>query len=181
MGTAAFIERDLVTQGNWIGSQYEQASLYNILGDGYGNASWASVTQTDATFTFWPDSFDARFLQSLNIPGTRCVGTWYSPTTFAVDVRITDRRHHRLAFYMFDGDNSGRSQAIQILDADHGDGLLDIQFLSDFCASPAWLVWDCTGHVRIRVTRLTGPNCVMSGYFFWNDPAVYGCRYRVLP
>ena len=66
--------------------------------------------------------------------------------------------------YFLDWDLSGRIQTVEILDAGSG-AVLNTQTLSDF-GSGKYLVWDLKGNVRVRLTKVSGFNAVLSGLFF---------------
>src|SRR5581483_7415681 len=69
------------------------------------------------------------------------------------------------ALYLLDFDGGGgRSERIDVLDAVTG-AVLDSQTASNF-GSGEYLVWSLGGHVQLRITKLSGPNAVLSGLFF---------------
>jgi hypothetical protein len=68
-----------------------------------------------------------------------------------------------VAIYVLDWDTYGpRAQTIDVLDANNN--VLDTRNVSNFVAGQ-YLVWNFTGHVKIRATALT-TNSVISGVFF---------------
>jgi hypothetical protein len=69
----------------------------------------------------------------------------------------------RLAIYCADYDPWGREQRVDVLDAQSG-ARLDSRTLAQFSGGQ-YLAWNVTGHVILRVTRLAGPNAVVSGVF----------------
>ena len=81
-----------------------------------------------------------------------------------MDVNLTDGQTHRLAIYFLDWDTSSRSQRVDVLDAASGT-VLDSRTISSF-HNGAYLVWNVTGHVQLRFTKLAGTNAVLSGLFF---------------
>ena len=75
---------------------------------------------------------------------------------------------HPVALYLLDWDgNGGRGERVDIVDAVSGK-VLDSQTAAGFNGGE-YLVWDLGGRVLVRVTKLSGPNAVLSGLFF--DPA----------
>lgn len=99
----------------------------------------------------------------------RVAATWYSGTSFTVDVNLTDGRAHRVSAYAMDWDGGGsRSQRVEVLDAATG-AVVDGRTLSSFSGG-SYLSWTLSGHVQLRFTRLAGVNAVLSGLFF--GPAV---------
>jgi hypothetical protein len=73
----------------------------------------------------------------------------------------------RVSLYALDWDPAQRSQQIDVLDAATG-ALLDSRTVTGFAGGEHW-VWQVTGAVRFRVTRLGGVNAVVSAVFV--DPS----------
>src|SRR5262249_52898851 len=126
--------------------------------------AYATVGVAGASnFTWAGSTADPRALQ--NAAGTgRIAGTWYSGSSFDLDVNITDGRAHRVSLYAMDFDSNGRSERIDVLDATTG-AVLDSRTLANFQGGQ-YLSWNLTGNVVLRVTNLSGPNAVVSGLFF---------------
>jgi hypothetical protein len=77
---------------------------------------------------------------------------------------VTDGKAHRVAVYCLDYSSYGRKQNVDVINAASG-ALLNRQAVSNF-VNGAYLVWEITGRVIIRVTN-TGPaNGLISGIFF---------------
>jgi hypothetical protein len=91
----------------------------------------------------------------------RIASCWYLPSSFEISVATPDL--HTVSLYLLDWDNSARSERVEVLDATTG-ALLDTQTVSGF-QNGAWLKWKVRGVVRVRITRITGPNAVASGIF----------------
>ena len=91
------------------------------------------------------------------------MAAWYG-SSFSIDVNITGTQARQVAIYAADYDNSGRQERLDLVDAVTG-LLLDSRTLSSFSGGQ-YLVWNVLGHVVVRVTRLTGPNAVVSGLVF---------------
>jgi hypothetical protein len=90
---------------------------------------------------------------------------WYAASSFTVDVNLTDGQPHQVALYLLDWDGGGgRSERIDVLDAASGK-VLDSQTAASFSGGE-YLVWSLGGHVQLRITKLSGPNAVLSGLFF---------------
>jgi hypothetical protein len=66
--------------------------------------------------------------------------------------------------YCLDWDFAGRSELVELLDADSG-AVMQSTTVSAFTGGE-YLAWDISGHVKLRVTRITGANAVVSGVFF---------------
>src|SRR5579871_5499536 len=85
-----------------------------------------------------------------------------------MDLNLMDGKSHVVALYLLDWENAGRSERVEILDANS-----DVLYTSTVSSfnNGTWLVWDLAGHVQIRVTSLAGPNAVTSGIFFGSPGA----------
>ena len=97
------------------------------------------------------------------------MAAWYGDD-FSIDVNLTGREAQQVAIYMADYDSWGREQKVEALD---GETLLDSRTVSNF-GGGTYLVWTIRGHVTIRVTRLSGPNAVVSGILIGPAPAAGG-------
>src|SRR5262249_19218860 len=119
-----------------------------------------------STYTWAATTTDPRALENPPSGSGRSAQTWYSPTSFTFDIDLTDGQSHDVALYAVDWTNGGRQEKFQVIDAATG-AVLDTETLSSFSGG-AYLQWQISGHVLIRVTRLAGTNAVVSGLFF--DP-----------
>src|SRR5262249_56481479 len=106
---------------------------------------------------------DARAVEKAATPADRLAATWFSPTSFTVDVNLADGLAHRVSLYLLDWDNGGRSERIDVIDPSTGN-VLDSRTVSSFQGGQ-YLSWTVTGHVQFRVTNLAGPNAVASAVF----------------
>ncbi len=68
-------------------------------------------------FTWASSTPDLRALQKASNLSDQIAATWYSPTSFAVDVNLNDGQTHQIALYAVDWDNSPRIQRVDVLDA----------------------------------------------------------------
>jgi hypothetical protein len=162
--TAVFVKTDSTTSGNWSGVY--GADGFNIIGNYSSYPSYAQVSASGKSDYTWADpTADARALKKFSSTD-HIAATWYSATSFTVNVNVTDGRTHRVALYVLDWDNSGRAQTIDVLDAASGT-LLNSQSVSGFSGGK-YLVWTVSGNVNIRFTRNAGFNAVVMGLFF--DP-----------
>ena len=161
-----FVGLDGATQGNWR-TKYG-ADGYNVIGNSSNYPLYAQLGAIGKLDWTWNNTTaDPRALQIASGTG-RVAACWYSGTTFDVDLNFTDGMTHRLAWYLCDWDFAGRSERVDILDAATGAVLHSIT-ASGFSGGQ-YLVWDIKGRVKIRVTRLSGPNTVISGIFFSSAP-----------
>ncbi len=162
--TALFVKTDTSTLGNWQGVY--GADGFNVINDTSHYPSYASVTPAGQLSWTWTSSTnDTRALQKSSNPSDRIAATWYSGTTFSVDVNLTDGSSHQVALYFLDWDNQSRSERIDVLDAQTGI-VLDTRTVSSFSTIPQYLVWNLKGHVILKFTSIGGLNAVASGLFF---------------
>lgn len=159
--TATFAGYDTSTQGNWIGVY--GADGYSICLDSTSNPSYVTPAITGSTVPFANPSSDVRALTKASNPSQRINSSWYgSSVIFDLNISSGTRR---VGVYFFDGDNSGRTEQVQVLDGATS-AVLDTRALTNIYAFPIYQFWDCTGHVKIQVTITSGPNCVASAIFF---------------
>jgi subtilisin family serine protease len=159
--SAAFIATDTGTQGNWIGTYGADGS--SLVGDATSLPAYAALTSTGTTYTWAASTSDTRALLRAGGSSGRVAATWYSGSTFDLDINITSGTH-QVSLYSVDWDGQGRSERIDVLDATTS-AQLDTRTLSAFSAG-VYLAWNVTGHVKFHVTNLAGPNAVVSAVFF---------------
>jgi len=82
----------------------------------------------------------------------------------AAVVRLPDANTHQFALYCLDWDTTSRREQMDILDANGN--VLNSQSLNSSFSGGVYLVWNVTGHVKVRVTLTGGANAVVSGFFF---------------
>lgn len=160
--SATFVRRDTTTQGNWQGVY--GADGYHIINHAVQTPSYVQVTPAgQLSYTWAASTTDVRALRKVGA-SDRLATTWYADVTFTIDVTVTDGHTHQLALYSVDWDSTTRGQQVDILDAASGT-VLESRSLTGF--SPGhYLVWTISGHVRLRLTRTSGDNAVVSGLFF---------------
>jgi ELWxxDGT repeat protein len=170
-GTASFVKTDTTTEGSWSGV-YGSTGAYVVDGQASGvpNSPYGLLPQNrDGSPTelgpmvYSSSTSDPRALQTASGSTTRVEATDYAPTSFMYTIDLTDGKTHQLAVYVADYDNQGRSETVQIADANTG-VVLSSQFVSNF-QNGKYLVWDISGNVNIIFTQVTGPNAVDSGLF----------------
>jgi thermitase len=160
--SAQFVKTDTTTQGSWSGVY--GASGYNVIDGTTSYPSNVTVTPSNQLNYIWSSSTtDARALQLSPLSGTRIAATWYTYSSFNIDMAFSDTAQHRLAIYCLDWDELSRSQTISILDGT-SNAVLDSRSVTNFSAGE-WVVWNVSGHVIVQVSN-TGPNAVISGLFF---------------
>jgi len=163
---AILVKTDKTTHGNWIGAYGSQG--YNIIGDSVKYFVDSQVIPGGQSSWTWAGSTSSNgALQKATVSNDRVAACWYNKTSFTIDVERSDTKAHRLALYVADWDNLGRSEKIEVLNEATG-AVLDTRFVSDF-HSGEYLVWNVRGSVKFRFTCMAGDNAVVGGLFF--DPA----------
>ena len=99
-----------------------------------------------------------------NPAGGRIAACWYSAGSFSVGVNLTDGQTHQVSLYFLDWDKAGRSETVGVYDTATG-ALLDSRTVSSFSGGE-YLVWDVSGNVTFKITKVAGVNAVLSGIFF---------------
>ncbi len=163
---ALFVGTDSATQGTWkpvYGVDGARLATYAATEPAFGQVTVAG----QEPYTWAAATAAVRALQE-PIGTGRVAATWYSPTSFTIDVNLTDGLRHQVSLYGLDWDSGGRSQRIEVLDGTT-QAVLDTQVVGEFTSGQYW-VWQVRGHVRFRITRLTGPNAVISALFFDASP-----------
>jgi hypothetical protein len=158
--TVVFLGKDTTTAGSWKG-KYGQDG-YLIANDGNSPPAYAPVTFTGATAFTWLITQDPRALQQA-AGAARIASTYYAASVFTMDVNATGGAH-KVALYFLDWDGSGRAETVSVIDA-ATQQVLNTQSISSF-QQGAYLSWNITGHVLIRIQRTAGPNAAASGIFF---------------
>jgi hypothetical protein len=159
--TARFLNSNSTSQGKWQ-SNYG-ADGFSIAGGNQKMPSYATLaSQNEQNWTYAANTTDPRALQAINGPAT--AATWYNYPSLNLDVNMTDGQSHQMALYALDWDTRGRTETIQIVDANTG-STLNSQTVTNF-SNGIYLVWAITGHVKVNVTISSGPNAVLSGVFF---------------
>jgi hypothetical protein len=143
------------------------ADGYNVIDYATKYPSYASVAPGGQSDYVWsPSTTDPRALEKTG-PNDRIAATWYSGTSFTIDLNVTDGATHQVALYLLDWDSGGlRDERIDVLDAVTGK-VLDTETAKSFSGGD-YLVWTIGGHVTFQLTNLAGPatNAVVSGLFF---------------
>ena len=162
-GSATYRATDTTTQGNWTGV-YGADGYWDFTGPSALPAYAAVSSSGQQTYTWAASTTDPRALQTAAGSSSRLEACFYSPTSFTLDVNLTDGQSHQVALYMADYDTTARSQTVQVTDAATG-AVLDTRSVSNFNGGE-WLVWNITGHVKITLTCTGGYNAVASGIMF---------------
>jgi hypothetical protein len=159
---ATFVKTDSTTKGTWKGTY--GADGYAIASHATSYPAYAQVTLSNPGLATWANSTtDVRALQKVNGPN-RIASTWWSATSFNIDVNLVDGNWHQVGLYCVDWDILNRSQTIDVLDRVTGT-VLDGRTLTGFSGGQ-YVVWNLRGNIRIRITNSGGLNAVVSGVFF---------------
>ncbi len=158
---ATFVSLDKTTRGNWKGVY--GADGYNIVADGGTFPAYATITTTGASQWVWNYSTTDPAALVKSATTDRIASCWYAPTSYSINVNLTDGKLHRLALYCLDWDKLGRQQTVEVADGVSG-AVLHTQTLTAFDGG-SWLVWDVKGKVTITLKGLVG-NAVAAGLFF---------------
>ncbi|WP_165065993.1 Ig-like domain-containing protein [Paludisphaera rhizosphaerae] len=156
--TAAYKGSDATTRGDWASAYgaggYAMAASGNTLGASAGFGVDAPA------YTWQAGSADPRGLADPLASG-RLLAAWYKDTfTVTLDAGSAPKQ---ASLYFLDADGGGRSQRVEVLDATTG-AVLDTRVVSDFSGG-VYLTWTLSGKVSFRITRIGGPNAVLSGLF----------------
>jgi hypothetical protein len=175
-GSAAFVQPATTTGGNW--QAVGGADGYDVYGAKPNYPSYAKVStlgDSCGTYTFANPTADPRGLVSPS--GGRIAVAQYSTDSFTLDVNIKDGNTHQVTLYAVDWDNVGRSQKFEVIDVNTGK-VYDTQYLSSF-RDGAYLSWNVSGHVQIRVTSLNAQTCLVQGMFFGGPAQPAGATLSV--
>jgi uncharacterized protein (TIGR03790 family) len=110
---------------------------------------------------------------------SRTWNQWVSPTSFTIDINLTDGRVHKISFYTDDLYNGGLNQNLTIKEATTG-AVLSTQTVSDLRG--VYQIWEVGGHVIVVVTnRLPNLYVLINGIFFDPPPPVTRSSYLIVP
>jgi hypothetical protein len=94
----------------------------------------------------------------------RVAGAWYNSELMSFYLRFNSGMEHQVSFYFLDYDRQGREQYVEFYDLDSGE-IFGGEYISNF-GNGYYSTWNLRGNVGIRVNRLKGASCVLSGMFF---------------
>lgn len=163
--SAAFVRTDSTTSGSWQGMYGSQGGLAYPSGH-IPFPEGVSVSAYRNYGLMWDDSTtDSRALQKSS-GSDRFAAAWHDTYEFYFFLEFGDTAIHQVSFYFLDFDGAGRQQKIEFFDDVTGQFLASTN-LANF-QNGIYSTWNLRGNVRIRLTRINGPNAVLSGIFF--DP-----------
>lgn len=162
VGSAGFVGTDTTTSGNWRDKYDANGAVIVGRTDFPTNEVVGTVTgATTETITSSSTKKGALVLEGEAKKGS--VGYYTTDTTATIDLNFTDdASKHEVTVYAVDFDKKKRSQRIELLDA--SGNMLDQREISNFTTG-VYLTWNVTGDVKIRFTRLQGPDAVISAIF----------------
>ena len=162
--SAEFVGNDNLNQGFWRGTYGKDGAASTP-----GFFSWPGYVQISARWNsglIWDDSTtDQRGLQK-RWTDDHFAGAWYNTNAFEYYLKFTNSTVRQVSFYFVDFDRKGRDQLLEVFNLDTRERL-GMERISNF-AEGRWSTWNLQGNVALRVSRLAGPNAVMSAIFF--DP-----------
>ena len=160
---AVFLQTNALTKGSWKGVFGSEG--YAIANNATNYPAYAQVTfGGNGNYTWVGSTADVRALQKA-VGSDRIASTWYSiASTITIDIDLKDGNWHQIAVYNLDWDNQGRVQTVEVLEESTG-STLDSRTVSAF-NNGLYVVWNLRGKVKIRVTKTSGYNSVVSGLFF---------------
>jgi subtilisin family serine protease len=162
-GTGPFVGLDTITSGSWKGIYGTQGGLAYP----YGYFVPPSYVQLSAYKNYgllWSASTtDPRAVQKPSATD-RIAGAWNSVDDFYFTLKFNDSATHEVSFYFLDYDRSGRQQKLEIIDVTTGK-VLDTRLISNF-ENGVYFAYNLNGNVHAKLTRIAGPNCVMSAILF---------------
>jgi len=162
VSVAKFIQVDTTTQGSW--KTVYGSDGYNTVNDQTNYPAYVQVNASGQLPYVWtPSTNELRGLQKV-AASDRLAATWYTSSTLTIDLNFTDGAMHRLALYCLDWDSTERGQTLELVDATTNE-LLDTRALSSFNGGK-YLVWDLSGHLKIKITKTSGESAVVSGLYF---------------
>ncbi len=165
--SAHFLGSDATTSGSWRGVYAAEGGLATPWGN-FTPPSYVQISAYQNLGVTWAGSTsDARALQKGT--GTdRFAGAWRNTGEFYFFLKFNDSRAHQVSFYFLDWERAGRQQKVEVFDQGTGN-LLHSQTISNF-GNGLYLTYNLKGNIRMRVSRIAGPDCVMSAMLF--DPPV---------
>lgn len=158
---SVFVGSDNTTQGKWIG-KYGSAAYVVAKGATSLPAGFAVTPASKSDYVWSYASGEVRALQVPNAT-SGIASCWYAQSGFTVDVAIPAGQSKTLSVYFLDWDNQGRSESVEVIDANGV--VIDSRTVANFTGG-LWLSWAITGNCRLKFARTAGSNAVLSGLFF---------------
>ncbi len=169
---ATLVGNDTTTAGSWIGKYGSQG--YDLIDNAVSLPSSTAVIVTGATTYVWSsNTTDKRALQTPS-GSSRIAATWYSSSSFSVDVNVSDGQVHQVAFYFVDWDAQNRAEKITVSNPATGAALATSLPLAA-TQGGIYILYNVQGNVLFTFTRTGGPNAILSGIFI--DPSTSASNF----
>lgn len=168
-----FVKSDTDTKGNWRG--FGAGNLYGTQGAyiaGESTTFPTGVTITGGSTDVIADSSkkvnkNISALQTIADPSQRIEAGLTSATSINVDLNLATPT--QVTLYLADYDKQKRTEEVQVIDPATGQSLSGKypQTVSNFSGGE-YLTYQVNGNVELRITKVAGPNAILSGVFL--DP-----------
>ncbi len=163
--TAALVNVDPFTQGNWVGTYGSQGA--DILNGNNTLSPFAVLNTTSDSGAVWSTTTtDENALQ--NGEG-RVASCWCGTSVVTLDLNLLDGQTHEVSLYLDDWDRQDRAERVDVLDASTG-AVLASEAVSRFYTYGKYISFNVSGHVVFQVVCTGGLNAVVNGLFI--DPAL---------
>lgn len=160
--SAQFIGTNISRGGSWKGKVGNDG--YKIIADSQMIPPYVTVTPYGNLESTWNSNpTDLRALER-GTNSSRLASSWYSSTSFDVELNFTDGKTHQVSFYCIDWDYRSRQQRVEIIDPATNRILHSIH-LTEYGAG-IYLDYKLSGRLVARFHRAESDNAVMSGIFF---------------
>ena len=157
--TARLITEDSKTKGDWEAAYGADGG--EVMGDKPFYPAYAQIVKGGQYYIWNPDSEEDNVLNKKG-SDERLAACFYD-RQFSYELFLKNGEH-RVAIYFLDYNSKGRKQKVEVLDA-RNNAVLVSRSVSDF-KDGKYLVYDMSGHLKIRITTEEGENSVLSGIFF---------------
>ncbi|MGH7176873.1 MAG: hypothetical protein ACREJC_05795, partial [Tepidisphaeraceae bacterium] len=166
----SFIGSDDTTHGDWIGS-YGGGAYFLASGSYWNPDSFVDFNVIDQIDQLWDQDSDdlGALVDPESNSETRAAAAWTSTSSFVLELNFNDNQTHRVSLYFQDYGDKGRMQKIEFYDPASGN-MLSQHAITDFSRGK-FMTWEVSGHVKVKITRVAGPNAVVSGVFVDAVPA----------
>jgi len=134
----------------------------DIEGVGDTLPSSALTSTTGLAYTWAASTTNAVAPQNLGGTG-RVAAEWYGQPSLDFDLNLTDGAEHQVALYVLDYDGQNRTESVQVLNAST-QAVLASETVSSFTGGD-YVVFDVTGNVIFRITKVSGGSAALTGVF----------------
>jgi hypothetical protein len=169
VASARFLGIDRTTQGSWRSTMAYGEAASAVYGDAMRWSSFWDMKFIGTHGESWAEhiwAFNVTDPAALEKHTTseRLAACRYAGHSFTIELRpMWNPTTYKASLYFLDWDKANRVQKIEVVDLETN-FILDVRHVSDF-AQGAYYSWEAAGPVAFRVTRMSGPNAVVSGIF----------------